>query len=347
MTMKKPTVSVIMANYNGGKHLELAIKSILNQTFTDFEFIIVDDCSTENDYEYISAIDDERIVCLQNESNLGQTRSLNKALSLAKGRYIARMDSDDVSLPARLGLQVDFLEKNQDIMLLGGQANLIDEAGLNIGKIERPCGSDSVWAYSLLSNPFVHASIMFRSSLYFEHNYSYNVNYVNQDFDLWSRALVKFKGANLRNVILNYRQHSASMTYQYYDQNIESTAEIIQKRLQEENLNTSITAENILSILKYFFVERRYADSQGVDRLELAKRYWDFTKDIKKQDKKIDEFCVFAVFRVLQSGVYPSGMHRIFSRLFFLLRIGIEGRKEVFHLILQRLFGYLKGSKYV
>lgn len=347
MISKMPIVSVIMANYNGGDYLKLAVNSILDQSYTNFEFIIIDDCSTNKDYEYVSSINDARITIMRNEKNLGQTRTLNKALSFAKGRYIARMDSDDISLPNRLQLQVDYLEDNPDVMLLGGQAYMIDSSGRRVGTVGRPRSPNAVWAYSFLSNPFVHSSIMMRSTLFFIHGYQYDEEYINQDFELWSRVLVNFKGANLDSPVLEYRQHHASMTYQYYDENIRATAQIIAHRLERENLSDAITRQSVLDILRYLFVERSYADEQGVDRLLLAKKYWLFSKKVLKKGKGYDEFFLFVVLRVLQSGIYPCGRRHIVARFLFLLQIMLEAPREVIRIACWGVWGRVKGSKHV
>ncbi len=116
---EKPRVTVLMSVYNGEKYLREAIDSILNQTFKDFEFLIIDDGSTDSSADIIRSYTDFRIRLIQNEKNIGLTRSLNKGLKLAKGEYIARMDVDDISLPIRFEKQVSFLDKYEDVKLVG------------------------------------------------------------------------------------------------------------------------------------------------------------------------------------------------------------------------------------
>ena len=115
--MSKPLVSVLMAVYNGEKYLLEAIESILNQTYTNFEFLIINDGSTDSTEEIILSYSDQRIRYIKNEQNLKLIASLNKGLDLAKGKYIARMDADDISLPDRLEKQVNFLERNSTKLL--------------------------------------------------------------------------------------------------------------------------------------------------------------------------------------------------------------------------------------
>ena len=116
-----PLISVIMPCYNREKYIVEAIESILNQTYTNFEFIIIDDCSTDNTFEIVKeyAKKDNRILALKKDKNYCYVHSLNKGIEIAKGKYIARMDDDDISLPERFEKQVEFLEKNEDIIALG------------------------------------------------------------------------------------------------------------------------------------------------------------------------------------------------------------------------------------
>ena len=114
-----PKLSVIMPAYNAEKYIGEAIESILNQTFTDFEFIIIDDGSSDHTADIIKGFHDERIRFIQNEKNSGVANTLNKGLELSQGEYIARMDADDISLPARFEKQVAFMEANPDVAVVG------------------------------------------------------------------------------------------------------------------------------------------------------------------------------------------------------------------------------------
>src|SRR5258707_849690 len=135
-----PRVSVVMSVYNGEKYLGEAVDSILAQTFTDFEFIIIDDGSEDRSPELIEAYVDSRISFLRNEKNVGLTRSLNKGLQVASGEYIARMDCDDVSLPDRFAKQVAFMDANSGVGACGTWALDIDGAGKVIGRRETLTG---------------------------------------------------------------------------------------------------------------------------------------------------------------------------------------------------------------
>jgi glycosyltransferase involved in cell wall biosynthesis len=124
-----PKVSVVMSVYNGEKYLCEAIDSILNQTFENFEFLIVNDGSTDRTLEILQSYRDPRIKVINNERNIGLTASLNKGLKIAKGEYVARMDADDVSFPHRLEQQKAFLDRNPRVAMVGSWAEVIDESG--------------------------------------------------------------------------------------------------------------------------------------------------------------------------------------------------------------------------
>ena len=203
-----PKISVVMSVYNGEKHLRESIESILNQTFTDFEFIIVNDGSTDNSLEIIKSYDDERIKIINNEENIGLTKSLNKAIKQARGVYIARQDADDISLSNRLELQFKFLEKHPEVALLGTGIYVIDENGDEIEKrIMHPNPKRSL----LKGNRFIHGSVMFRKSVIDELGaYNETLRY-SQDYELWLRLSKEYDVRNLTVPLYKLRMHKSSI----------------------------------------------------------------------------------------------------------------------------------------
>jgi len=203
-----PKISVVMSVYNGEKHLRESIESILNQTFTDFEFIIVNDGSTDNSLEIIKSYDDERIKIINNEENIGLTKSLNKAIKQARGVYIARQDADDISLSNRLELQFKFLEKHPEVALLGTGIYVIDENGDEIEKrIMHPNPKRSL----LKGNRFIHGSVMFRKSVIDELGaYNETLRY-SQDYELWLRLSKEYAVRNLTVPLYKLRMHKSSI----------------------------------------------------------------------------------------------------------------------------------------
>ena len=128
--MKKLKISVVMAVFNGGMYLRDSIQSILDQSLTNFEFIIIDDKSVDDSAKIITSFSDPRIRHIRNQTNLGLAASLNKGIKLAKGEYIARMDADDISLPNRLEIQANYLDFHPDISVVGSYVQTFNEKGL-------------------------------------------------------------------------------------------------------------------------------------------------------------------------------------------------------------------------
>lgn len=205
-----PKVTVLMPVYNGEAYLNEAIESILSQTFEDFEFLIINDCSSDNSKEIIKAYKDKRINFVENETNIGLSSILNKGLDIAKGEYIARMDQDDISLPDRLQKQVEFMDKNPEIGICG---SFIEKFGAETGIGKYPLINDLIKINLLFYSALAHPTVMFRNSLLRKYNLKYNPEYeYAEDYDLWSRCIKHFKIANLNEVLLKYRMHIKGMS---------------------------------------------------------------------------------------------------------------------------------------
>lgn len=200
-------VSVVMPVYNCRQYIAESINSILAQTFTEFEVIIIDDCSTDGTYEYLQSLSDKRIRLIRKEINSGYTISLNMGLSMARGKYIARMDGDDISLPHRFAKQVAFLEENKDVIVLGSGYRIIDSEKC---WIPAALTHSDIVAGMLEYSPLAHPSVMLRSSVLKENGISYDHQYEPaEDYKLWTVLHQYGKIANLTDILLLYRQHAA------------------------------------------------------------------------------------------------------------------------------------------
>ena len=197
-------VSVLMPNYNGSQYVKEAVNSILNQTFTDFELIIVDDCSTDNSLEVLKSFDDSRIKVFENSRNLGIVKTRNRLFSLMSksSTFVAIMDSDDISLPNRLERQVAFLEKFEDIGIVGSNLIIIDENSKKIGT--RSYLKSFSKNESFIKSPLAQPSVMISKKFLGELRYSSEFE-VAEDWDLWFRILEKCRGANIQEPLLKYR----------------------------------------------------------------------------------------------------------------------------------------------
>jgi len=206
-------VSVLMAVYNGEKYLREAIDSILSQTFTDFEFIIVDDGSTDASVEIINTYLDRRIRLVRNDRNLGLAVSLNKGLDIALGEYVARMDCDDISLPVRLATQVAYMDAHPEVGACGTWAIDIDATGKEIRERKTPVGKQLENRYWIPS-PIIHPSAMIRFAELTDLRYDSEIRYA-QDYDFWLRIRARYQLSNLSKYLLLYRVHNESVSMRY------------------------------------------------------------------------------------------------------------------------------------
>lgn len=196
-----------MPVYNGEQYIDSAIESILKQSFKDFEFLIIDDCSTDASVKAIQTYTDSRIRLYSNKENLGIAATLNNGISLARGQYIARMDCDDISRLKRFAKQVSFLEKHTDIGVCGSWISTFGKNKLET--LTYPVSPNEINCSLLFRSPLAHPSVMMRKEIFIQGHFAYNeeLKYV-EDYQLWCQ-LVKngIRLANIREVLLDYRCH--------------------------------------------------------------------------------------------------------------------------------------------
>jgi len=231
-----PLVTVLMPVYNGEKYLKRAIESILKQTFRDFEFLIIDDGSADKSAEIIKSFKDARIRLERNETNLGLIKTLNKGLGLAKGKYIARMDCDDISLPKRLSIQISFMEKHPKIGVCGSWVKIM---GLKQEFVNRyPQKHEEARAYLLFNTPFAHPSVIIRKDTLEKHHLEYDENYKHaEDYELWSRIINYAKVSNIPKILLRYRTHDESVSKKNSSAQAENSNRVRLKLLKEMGIN--------------------------------------------------------------------------------------------------------------
>lgn len=213
-------VSVLIPVYNAENFIKESISSILNQTFSDFELILLDDASTDNSEAVISQFNDPRIRCYKNERNLGISGTRNKLMDLASGEYLAVMDNDDLSLPDRLAVEVAFLDAHRDVAMLGGWMKLfcaapartlkakIKKMIVNLGWVWRQ-PAEVTLKETLRGNTCMHSSMMLRADDMRKHNIRYNAEYTPaEDYDLVRQVLAAgLKVRNLQRVLIKYHLH--------------------------------------------------------------------------------------------------------------------------------------------
>lgn len=226
-----PRVSVLMAVYNGERYLREAVDSVLAQTLPDFEFVIVDDASTDETWSVLNAYQDPRLRLERNPQNLGLTRSLNAGLALCQAPYVARMDADDASMPTRLAEQVAFLDQNPTVGVVGSQVKVVDADGLAV-EVWRYASDPVVIAWRLqFVNSLCHASVMFRKALVLELG-GYDPAFTcAQDHELWLRLSDQATIAVLDTCLLRYRKHAEGITATRFEEQEACMAKALSPRL--------------------------------------------------------------------------------------------------------------------
>ena len=299
-----PVVSVIMPTWNGERFLRQAIESILNQTFTEFELIVIDDGSTDSTARILADLKDKeaRIIVLTNERNLGIASATNKGIAVARGAYIALQDHDDVSLRHRLQTQVDFLESHPDIAVVGSAATLIDNEGTPFAEFPLPCKEINIkWRLLFIGDAFHYTSVMVRRGALMEiGGYGENPEFqFAEAYDPFSRVAMHHRVANLPDSLVLWRRHRDATSIQNAQAQVSSCEAISFRNVcllvdpqsrskREERYRSylgfkaftstpagqfpSLPPEQVLSGLKFFCeVREAFYRSHGFSRLDVTR----------------------------------------------------------------------------
>jgi glycosyltransferase involved in cell wall biosynthesis len=208
MNNVNPIISVVMPVYNGERFLNEAIDSILNQSYKNFEFLIIDDCSTDKSSDIINSYLDERITFVKNKNNIGQSATMNKGIQFSRGKYIARLDQDDIAYENRLKIQIEFIEKT-NCSIVGSWSQTIDESGQVNGYFQHPIEFNIILNATCISVPFLHSSVLMKKKdILLVGGYSENF-IIAMDWDLWIKILKKgLIIKNIPKVLISFRNHS-------------------------------------------------------------------------------------------------------------------------------------------
>ncbi|MFD2542028.1 glycosyltransferase family 2 protein [Lacinutrix gracilariae] len=236
---KNPLVTVLIPTYNCEAYVKEAVMSILNQTYTNFECIIIDDASTDKTVSVLQSIKDSRIQLIIKPKNSGYTNSLNHGLSIAKGKYIARMDADDISLPERFIKQVSFLESNTNIVACGTNYSIIGSTK----KIILPENNEAIKLKLLKETCFGHPTVMLRKSVFDANGLQYDTTKEPaEDYALWVTLLQFGALANIQECLLQYRLHAGQVSVTRRKKQLESKLETRVQLLKYLNANLNAEA---------------------------------------------------------------------------------------------------------
>lgn len=209
--MINPTVTVLMPVYNAEDFLREAIDSVLNQRLNDFEFLILDDGSTDRSAQIVRTYSDMRITFIQRLNNRGLIATLNTGLDMAKGKYIARMDADDICHVDRLSMQLEFMENHKEVVACGTWFQIMPSGQV----IRHPTEHAEIKSALLSYCPLGHPTVMLRASVLAETGLRYNESFpAAEDYDLWTQMITKGRLANLPFVLLQYRAHQGQVSSQ-------------------------------------------------------------------------------------------------------------------------------------
>lgn len=288
-----PKISLIMSVYNGEDYLEEAIDSVVKQTFKDWELIVINDCSTDKTVDILCKYEtaDSRVRVHTNEVNLRLPSSLNIGLSLAKGKYIARMDADDICLPDRLQKQYDFMEENQDVDLSSCRFMTLKNGVISSGGCGGKSDFNSIKALLLVTNPILHPGIIAKAEVIKKLCYDKNFT-CTEDMELWTRFILSgYKVEILSEYLMIYRLHDKQITETTFEK--QKTEVIKVQRNYLSNVLSSMTEEKEL-----FYINSIYFCNQI--NIKGFCDFYKWAKSVNHKHKKLDNYSLnYAFFEIL------------------------------------------------
>lgn len=313
-----PMVSVVMSAYNAEKYIAESIESILSQTYDNFEFIIIDDGSNDTTFDIIKKylLIDERVILIS-RSNKGLVVSLNEGILKAKGKYILRMDADDISFPDRITKQVSYMEENPLIGVCGTWIESFGD-GKKVSKHKYSSSDEYLKARLLFSTCFAHPSVIIRRSLLIDNNFFYDEGYLYaEDFELWTRLSNVTNFSNVDEVLLRYRVLNNSVTRiadRDYTQRYQVLSSVFDNFLASLNINNNDHENNMHFILS---VNTRIRDNNL--SFKDLERYFNKLIQANVESNKFDQLALKRNLgkKWIWNLFYRKEMKAIFSKYFF------------------------------
>lgn len=337
----QPKVTVLMSVYNGAQYLQLSVQSILTQTFSDFEFLIIDDGSDDNTWQILNLFNDKRIRLFRNSNNIGLIKSLNKGLIMARGEYIARMDVDDISLPSRLEKETLFLNHNPDVALVGSWVDVIDETGKRQETWYHFKDSFFIKWNLLFKNALAHSSVMFRKNLALEEGgYHHDFVYA-EDYDLWSRLSLRWEIANIPEVLVNWRKWGGSISSKKQKAQ-KTTGQTISRRNMEYIWGAELDEYTFNSLRSFYVIHVRRFDANNIKDLiynikNLADRYIHKFSYKRQIANSLKSRIIKHMFSLIINSTY-----NLTSKLDLLFHLFIIFKLDIFRMV---SYPFLKNNK--
>lgn len=263
----KKTISVIMSVFNGQKYLEESIKSVTSQSFVDFEFILVDDGSTDSSFDIIKkhADLDKRIKIIKNQKNIGLTKSLNEALKQSSGEFVARIDADDICYSDRLKKQIEFMEENKNCHLVSTCCDIINEGSEKLYVHCPPSNETSLKWSMIFRNPIRHSTVMWRNSEKFTYDEDYTYA---QDYDLW-RRVQDYGIQTIPDTLAAVRTHREAVTHINILEQDRAVIKIVKQQI-EKYLGKEISNDDAKN-MRYIYIHKHHLQTQEMELIEIEK----------------------------------------------------------------------------
>lgn len=269
------SVTVLMTVYNGGQHLSQSIESVLKQTYKDFEFLIIDDCSTDESLKTIESFNDERIKIHHNSHNLGQTKSLNIGLKIASGEYIARIDADDIALPRWVETQIDQINKHPDCSVVSVYVFAIDEHNKVKKLYKPPLLREDIILRSLVASPINHVGSVFKKSDIIK-NGGYDERYMTAaDYDLWGKLISNnYRITTTPKILMAIREHAHSLSRsERGKRGLRELIEIVAKNIKKFT-NAKFSNEEIRLFCRVNYDEYDITAAEFEKAIEMTKKVY-------------------------------------------------------------------------
>lgn len=281
-----PVISVIMPVYNSGDYIEEAVASILRQTYSNFELIIIDDGSTDSSWGKIQQLEDERIIRLQNEKNSGVIATYINGFNVARGKFIAYMDSDDTASPDRLEKQVDFLERHPEIAIVSGALKYVSESGEELNRRWAPPTNPKLIMWTLFfENAVVNSAAMIRREAYIRFienppklRYAY-------DYESWAIFSESYLIANLPDILHAYRMHSSNYSFSHLA-DLRDEDVVIKKKLIEDFLGRSVP-DGVTEFISKPVGNQPEMAIKALDLLQELRRHFFSTVNVTNEEKEM------------------------------------------------------------
>jgi len=320
----KPLVSIIMSMFNAERFLERAIRSILEQTYGNFEYIIIDDGSKDESWDIAARLGkaDARIRLIRLPKNQGVSAACNAGLKIARGKYIARMDSDDISLPDRLSRQVEFMEAHPDIGVLGGGMRYMDESGKLLGIPPQFHGDLSIRWNLLFESPFFNPTVILRKAILDQYDLQYDLSSIHgeEDYELWSRLLPMTRGENLADILLYYRLHPSSISHRYvnlqHDHVINISARVVKACLPD----AAVSWQEVVDLQKAFKGELPIEKRQRARLTAVYFKIWDEFRRVHAGESGLDELEQSVIAWAARMIFYPPFQPYLIRAFWFLTK---------------------------